>query len=49
MSLLKDNVAVISCGTRGIELAIAGRFLQDGAHVFIFARRRDALGEGCAS
>ena len=49
MSRLKDKVAVISGGTSGIGLAIAGRFVQEGAHVFIFGRRRDALKEGCTS
>jgi len=49
MSRLKDEVAVISGGTSGIGLAIAGRFVQEGAHVFIFARRRDTLKEGCTS
>jgi 3-oxoacyl-ACP reductase-like protein len=49
MSRLKDKVAVISGGTSDIGLAIAGRFVQEGAHVFIFGRRRDALKERCAS
>ncbi len=48
MSRLKDKVAV-SGGTSGIGLAIAGRFVQGGARVFIFGRRRDALKEGCTS
>jgi NAD(P)-dependent dehydrogenase (short-subunit alcohol dehydrogenase family) len=43
MSRLEDKVAVISGGTSGIGLAIAQRFVKEGAHVFIFGRRRDAL------
>jgi NAD(P)-dependent dehydrogenase (short-subunit alcohol dehydrogenase family) len=49
MSRLKGKVAVISGGTSGIRLAIAGRFVQEGARVFIFGRRRGALKEGCTS
>lgn len=45
MSRLKDKVAVISGGTSGIGLAIAQRFVKEGAHVFVFGRRRDALDE----
>jgi NAD(P)-dependent dehydrogenase (short-subunit alcohol dehydrogenase family) len=43
MSTLKDKVAVISGGTSGIGLAIAQRFVAEGARVFIFGRRQDAL------
>jgi len=42
---LKNKVAVISGGTRGIGLAIAKMFVEEGAEVFIFARRKDALDE----
>jgi NAD(P)-dependent dehydrogenase (short-subunit alcohol dehydrogenase family) len=45
MSRLEDKVAVISGGTSGIGLAIAKRFVKEGAHVFILGRRRDALDE----
>jgi NAD(P)-dependent dehydrogenase (short-subunit alcohol dehydrogenase family) len=41
MSRLENKVAVIS----GIGLAIAQRFVKEGAHVVIFGRRRDALDE----
>jgi len=43
MSRLAGKIAVISGGNSGIGLAIAQRFVQEGAHVFIFGRRRDAL------
>jgi NAD(P)-dependent dehydrogenase (short-subunit alcohol dehydrogenase family) len=43
MSRLQDKVAVISGGNSGIGLAIAQLFVNEGAHVFIFGRRRDAL------
>ena len=45
MSRLAGKVAVISGGTSGIGLAIAERFAAEGAHVFIFGRRRQALDE----
>ena len=45
MSRLQDKVAVISGGNSGIGLAIAQLFVNEGAHVFIFGRRRDALDE----
>jgi NAD(P)-dependent dehydrogenase (short-subunit alcohol dehydrogenase family) len=43
MSRLEHKVAVISGGSSGIGLAIAQRFVKEGAHVFIFGRRREAL------
>lgn len=45
MSRLEGKVAVVSGGNSGIGLAIARRFVTEGAYVFIFARRRDALDE----
>lgn len=45
MSRLQGKVAVVSGGTSGIGLAIAERFVQEGAEVFIFGRRQDALDE----
>ena len=45
MSRLAGKVAVISGGNSGIGLAIAPRFAKEGAHVFIFGRRGDALDE----
>jgi NAD(P)-dependent dehydrogenase (short-subunit alcohol dehydrogenase family) len=43
MSTLANKVAVISGGTTGIGLAIAQRFVAEGAHVFIFGRRQAQL------
>lgn len=43
MFRLKNKVAVISGGTSGIGLATAKRFVEEGAHVFIFGRRQAAL------
>jgi NAD(P)-dependent dehydrogenase (short-subunit alcohol dehydrogenase family) len=45
MSTLAGKVAVISGGTTGIGLAIARRFVAEGAHVFIFGRRQAQLDE----
>jgi NAD(P)-dependent dehydrogenase (short-subunit alcohol dehydrogenase family) len=45
MSRLAGKVAVISGGSSGIGLAIAERFVKEGAYVFIFGRRQDALDE----
>ena len=45
MSRLAGKVAVISGSTSGIGLAIAQRFVKEGAHVFIFGRRRELLDE----
>jgi NAD(P)-dependent dehydrogenase (short-subunit alcohol dehydrogenase family) len=45
MSRLEGKVAVISGGNSGLGLAIAERFVKEGADVFIFGRRREALDE----
>lgn len=45
MSTLAGKIAVISGGTPGIGLAIAQRFVAEGAHVFIFGRRQAQLDE----
>ena len=41
--LLKDQVALITGATRGIGLATARAFLQEGAHVFITGRQSEQL------
>jgi NAD(P)-dependent dehydrogenase (short-subunit alcohol dehydrogenase family) len=43
MSKVEGKVAVISGGTTGIGLAIAQRFVAEGAHAFIFGRRKAQL------
>jgi len=45
MATLAGKTAVISGGNSGIGLAIAQRFVAEGAHVFIFARRQAQLDE----
>jgi NAD(P)-dependent dehydrogenase (short-subunit alcohol dehydrogenase family) len=43
MGLLDGKTAVITGGTSGIGLATAGRFLDEGARVFITGRRQSEL------
>jgi NAD(P)-dependent dehydrogenase (short-subunit alcohol dehydrogenase family) len=45
MSTLAGKIAVISGGATGIGLAIAQRYVAEGAHVFIFSRRQEVLDE----
>jgi NAD(P)-dependent dehydrogenase (short-subunit alcohol dehydrogenase family) len=49
MSRLDGKVAVITGGSSGIGLAIAQRFVQEGAHVFITGRRQSELDAAKAS
>lgn len=43
MSGLNGKIAVVTGGTSGIGLAIAQRFVKEGAHVFITGRRQTEL------
>jgi NAD(P)-dependent dehydrogenase (short-subunit alcohol dehydrogenase family) len=43
MTRLKGKTAIITGGATGIGLAAARRFIEEGAFVFIFGRRREAL------
>src|ERR1700709_2287790 len=43
MTRLNGKTAVITGGATGIGLAAAKRFIEDGALVFIFGRRQEAL------
>jgi NAD(P)-dependent dehydrogenase (short-subunit alcohol dehydrogenase family) len=43
MTRLNGRTAVITGGATGIGLAAAKRFIEEGALVFIFGRRQDAL------
>src|SRR6201996_1501981 len=43
MNRLTGKTAVITGGATGIGLAAAKRFVEEGAFVFIFGRRQDAL------
>src|ERR1043166_3397744 len=45
MGKLEGKVAVITGGSSGMALAIAKRFVEEGAYVFITGRRQEALAE----
>ena len=43
MALLKDKTAVITGGSAGVGLAVAKRFAEEGAYVFINGRNQAEL------
>ena len=49
MTRLNGKTAVITGGATGIGLAAAQRFIEEGAFVFIFGRRQDALDAALAN
>ena len=49
MAKLKGKIAVITGGSSGQGLATAKRFVDEGAFVYIFARRQDELDKAVAS
>lgn len=48
MSRLEGKIAVITGGTSGIGFATAKRFIKEGAKVYIFGRRQEALDKAVA-
>ncbi len=48
MPLLRNKIAVITGGSSGIGLATAKRFVEEGAYVFIAARRQTELDKAVA-
>ncbi|KAL1901074.1 Oxidoreductase asL5 [Sporothrix stenoceras] len=49
MSRLTGKIAVVTGGATGIGLAAAQRFVDEGAFVYIFSRRQDALDKALAT
>ena len=48
MELLKNKVAVVTGGTRGIGFAIVKTYLQNGAKVAVFGSRQETVEKALA-
>src|SRR5689334_17521852 len=48
MNRLQGKTALVTGGTSGIGLAAARRFADEGAHVFVTGRRKEAVDEAVA-
>ncbi len=49
MGQLEGKTALVTGATAGIGLAVAQRFVAEGAHVFITGRRQEALDAALAT
>ena len=47
--MLKDKVAVVTGGTRGIGYAIVKKYLENGAKVVLFGSREETVEKALAS
>lgn len=47
--MLKDKVAVVTGGTRGIGYAVVKKYLQNGAKVVLFGSRKETVDKALAS
>lgn len=47
--MLKDKVAVVTGGTRGIGYAIVKKYLENGAKVVLFGSRAETVEKALAS
>ena len=47
--MLKDKVAIVTGGTRGIGYAIVHKFLKNGAKVVLFGSREETVAKAVAS
>ena len=48
MELLKNKVAIVTGGTRGIGFAIVRTYLQNGAKVAVFGSRQETVEKALA-
>ena len=47
--MLKDKVAVVTGGTRGIGYAVVKKYLENGAKVILFGSREETVEKALAS